>query len=564
MTVASVPAWARRAISELWPRIDEIVDKVETLQRDQVLAGPREISLLDCLSKCEVPFSWNVEAAVFVPSQETPQLLPEPPPPLQPQAPEPGHQPVLHPMQQQPPQHATQQLLPQPPQYPAAAVFSEKAAEQQPSEVQAVPGQQRSFAASPDAGRAQQLHESESKARELTKQLEQRLDKAEEMRLAAGNRIAEVESELENLKTAKPDQIASKPDLDTRTADAERWSAASRVAELAAQVQPQQEEVKTIGRDTAPSGATVHDPEAVDWEAFYGGLGGLHLQRLEEAVDWEAFYGDLGGVYLRRLDGPLVGHSPQSKGDVLVFSDAYGVCTEIGELVPPGCVGIWNVQRQAADKYTEKGVKHLVGMRPWDLIIFALGVDPPRSRHGVYFREHQADVVKAFAMVLRAIRGDAGRGKRLAVLTVECFNEEPDFHKDSCFCDSPLFFECYGETGVLCPIKFIDTEWERSPENLEHIRDELFRLEPFGLDVVRILNEGCFRLRHRGSSEAGLEEGSEPESEYEETGSEEESEEEESEEEEERAPEADLAFAAEQWAKECKYEGDMEFEALHD
>jgi len=373
-----------------------------------------------------------------------------------------------------------------------------QAAEPQPSEVQAEPGLLWSFVASPDAGRAQPVQESESKVREVTKQLEQRLDKAEERGLAAGNRIAEVEAELEKLKTTKPDEIASKPDHDTRTADAGCWSAVNCMAELTAQAQQQQEEdLNMIGCDTAPSGATVHDPEAVDWEAFYGGLGGLYFQRLEEPVDWEAFYGNLGGVYPRRLDGPLVDPPPQSKEDVLVFSDAYGFCTEIGEQVPPGCVGSWTVQRQAADKYTEKGVKHLVSTRPWDLIVFAL--DAGRTREKKSARKHQKDVMMAFDALIMAIRGDASRCKRLAVLTVDCFAEEPEIHEEcglGLITNCTLFGMCNtARQEVQCPIQYIDTEWALRTENSKYICAEIFRHSSFGHNTVRILNKGRYVLR---------------------------------------------------------------------
>lgn len=194
----------------------------------------------------------------------------------------------------------------------------------------------------------------------------------------------------------------------------------------------------------------------------------------------------------------------QSKEDVLVFSDSYGYCKEIMEQAPPGRIGITNIQTKSADKYTEKDLKNLVSMHPWDLIIFAVGIDPPPSNSLDDVHKTQADVVKAFLTILKTIGNDGSRCKRLCVLTTDCFADEKEIHEEcglGLITNCTLFGMCNtARQEVQCPIQYIDTEWALRTENTKYICAEIFRHASFGHNTVRILNKGRYVLRQVSST----------------------------------------------------------------
>mmetsp|Transcript_110147 Transcript_110147/g.351336 ORF Transcript_110147/g.351336 Transcript_110147/m.351336 type:complete len:614 (+) Transcript_110147:80-1921(+) len=212
------------------------------------------------------------------------------------------------------------------------------------------------------------------------------------------------------------------------------------------------------------------------------------------------FYGRARGEPLSTVSyWPPVDTTPPSKEDVLVFSDSYGYCKEILEQAPPGRVGITNVQSKAADKYTEKDVKNLVSMHPWDLIIFAAGIDPPASNSVDDLHKQQNAVIQLYLTILKKIGDDATRCKRLCVLTVDTFAEEREIHEE---CGLGLITNAtlFGMTNtarqeVQCPIQYIDTEWALRTENTKYLVAEIFRHASFGHNSVRILNRGRFVAR---------------------------------------------------------------------
>mmetsp|Transcript_76029 Transcript_76029/g.222885 ORF Transcript_76029/g.222885 Transcript_76029/m.222885 type:complete len:603 (-) Transcript_76029:179-1987(-) len=219
------------------------------------------------------------------------------------------------------------------------------------------------------------------------------------------------------------------------------------------------------------------------------------------------------GLYLESVGNPLgctswwppVDNGQPSKEDVLVFSDSYGYCKEILEQAPPGRIGIQNVQTKAPDKYPEKDIKNLVGMHPWDLIIFAVGIDPPPSNTVADLHKHQNAVVQLYLQILKKIGDDASRCKRLCVLTVDTFAEEREIHEE---CGLGLITNCtlFGMSNtarqeVQCPIQYIDTEWALRTENTKYIAAEIFRHQSFGHNAVRILNRGRYVMRQVPSAE---------------------------------------------------------------
>jgi len=208
----------------------------------------------------------------------------------------------------------------------------------------------------------------------------------------------------------------------------------------------------------------------------------------------------MGGV-LETADGqwPPVEYYEPPKEDVLVFSDSYGFCKEIMEQAPPNRLGITNVQTKLASKYVQKDVKNLVKMHPWDMIIFALGIDPPDSNDVEVLHKHQFEVVMPLLYIMQEIANDSTRCKRLAIITADCFADEREFHEENGIggiCNCTLFgMANTGRQEIQCPVQYIDTEWALRTENTKYIVAELFRHQSFGYNTVRILNKGRYVLR---------------------------------------------------------------------
>nr|AQS99204.1 type I polyketide synthase ketoyl reductase domain protein [Gambierdiscus polynesiensis] len=226
-----------------------------------------------------------------------------------------------------------------------------------------------------------------------------------------------------------------------------------------------------------------------------------------EHLPIESASGNAMHFYLRALANPLqtvsqfpeVDHQLPSKEDVLVFSDSYGYCKEILDQAPPGRIGIQNVQTKSPDKYTEKDIKGLIAMHPWDLIIFAMGIDPPASNSVEDLHKTQNAILVLYLQILKKIGDDASRCKRLCVLTVDTFAEEPEIHQEcglGLITNATLFgMSNTARQEVQCPIQYIDTEWALRTENTKYLAAEIFRHASFGYNNVRILNKGRYVMR---------------------------------------------------------------------
>merc|ERR550532_2622135 len=113
-----------------------------------------------------------------------------------------------------------------------------------------------------------------------------------------------------------------------------------------------------------------------------------------------------------------------------MFSDGYGFCKEIVDQAPHGRIGTLNIQSKPANAYDEKTVKQLVRMHKWDLIIFAIGIDPPASNSVADLHKQQDAVAKMFLHLVRAIGDDPTNCKNMCVLTVDTFADEKEIHEE--------------------------------------------------------------------------------------------------------------------------------------
>eukprot|EP00421_Protoceratium_reticulatum_P034861 CAMPEP_0168477012 /NCGR_PEP_ID=MMETSP0228-20121227/62179_1 /TAXON_ID=133427 /ORGANISM="Protoceratium reticulatum, Strain CCCM 535 (=CCMP 1889)" /LENGTH=308 /DNA_ID=CAMNT_0008493141 /DNA_START=23 /DNA_END=945 /DNA_ORIENTATION=+ len=201
---------------------------------------------------------------------------------------------------------------------------------------------------------------------------------------------------------------------------------------------------------------------------------------------------------------PPVDQSGAKPEDVLVFSDHYGFCDEIMAQAPPGRIGIANIQSKPADKYTEAEVTKLVGMHRWDLILFAIGIDPPSQNTVADLHRQQSAVLKMYLYILKKLGDDASCCRRLCVLTVDTFAEEREVHEEcgvGLITNSTLFgMSNTARLEIQCPIQYIDTEWALQTESTKYLVAEIFRHQSFGHNTTRILNKGRYVLRQVSSA----------------------------------------------------------------
>lgn len=198
---------------------------------------------------------------------------------------------------------------------------------------------------------------------------------------------------------------------------------------------------------------------------------------------------------------PPVDYAEVQKEDILVFSDSYGFCKEILEQAPPGRISIQNVQTKAAASYDEKTLKTLVTMHPWDLILFAVGVDPPASNSVADVHKQQDAVLKMLLTILKTLGEDTRSCKRLCVLTTDVFSMEKEVHEEcgvgltTNSCLFGMVNTARQEVPLVGGIQYIDTEWALRTENTKYLAAEIFRHQSFGQNNVRILNRGRYVMR---------------------------------------------------------------------
>jgi hypothetical protein len=142
-------------------------------------------------------------------------------------------------------------------------------------------------------------------------------------------------------------------------------------------------------------------------------------------------------------------------------------------------------------------------MHPWDLIVYAVGIDPPPTNSVADMHKTQEKVVKLYLDILKRVL-DTNHCKRFCVLTVDCFASETEVHEE---CGLGLITNCtlFGMTNTArqevmgCDFQYIDTEWALASENTKYIAAEIFRHQSFGHNAVRILNKGRYVQRQVSS-----------------------------------------------------------------
>jgi len=199
---------------------------------------------------------------------------------------------------------------------------------------------------------------------------------------------------------------------------------------------------------------------------------------------------------------------------VLVFADSRGCTKRILAAAPEGRVGTKKiVERQVWESMTESELHSLIDGQAgkWDMVVFGASLEPPPSSHVQNVIDHQSIVTHLYLILIRAIE-KTEKVKRVAILTAGAFSDSPVDHKQyglGMITSSILF----GMTNSVrieleeTTLHFVDAEpsLATTPENDKYklfprLATELFRLQTFGHDTVRILNKGRFVLRQLAST----------------------------------------------------------------
>jgi len=197
---------------------------------------------------------------------------------------------------------------------------------------------------------------------------------------------------------------------------------------------------------------------------------------------------------------PLPDEEPPAQApelNVLVFSDEYGFCKGILEVVPKKLLGKKQVVTKAASSLNPKEIKQLLSPG-WDIVIFAYGIDTPARNEVADVLKQQDAVAKLYFLLLQEMQ-KANNCKGLVCITADCFADEAEIHEE-CGVGLVTHGTLFGMSNTArieleIPLLYIDTEWSLPNEAMPMLASEVFRKETFGRNTVRILKTGRYVMR---------------------------------------------------------------------
>mmetsp|Transcript_47602 Transcript_47602/g.101870 ORF Transcript_47602/g.101870 Transcript_47602/m.101870 type:complete len:686 (+) Transcript_47602:87-2144(+) len=217
-----------------------------------------------------------------------------------------------------------------------------------------------------------------------------------------------------------------------------------------------------------------------------------------ENKDRTASCGYVGSLPLKvEVDFPS---GPPQKEHVLVFADRSGICRRILEHAPPGRVASIEYVEQPPWAVTPEDIKQHLSKQKWDMVIYGGGLDFAQSNTVEAVMSHLDDITKLYLEVVKGCQSVRKCTKRLACLTREVFAEDASKHKKvgvRLATASTLWgmSNCMRVELEDLPLLYMDIELKPSESCLASIASELFCLETFGQNSVRLLNNGRYVFR---------------------------------------------------------------------
>ncbi|CAE8587934.1 unnamed protein product, partial [Polarella glacialis] len=145
-------------------------------------------------------------------------------------------------------------------------------------------------------------------------------------------------------------------------------------------------------------------------------------------------------------------------------------------------------------------LKGLLSGRHWDLVVYGCGIDQPSDSSMAGVLSHMEDVSRLYLEIAKLVQQNKKNCRRLAVLTRDVFTDDAKKHSKAgvgLVASSPL----WGMTNCIrleledVPVQYIDFEWKPSEAAIAQVASDLFCLETFGCNTLRILNDGRFVMR---------------------------------------------------------------------
>jgi len=175
--------------------------------------------------------------------------------------------------------------------------------------------------------------------------------------------------------------------------------------------------------------------------------------------------------------------------NVLVFADQGGLCKKIVEKAPEGSVESTKYITKPPRLLTKEDIQSVLKNK-WDLIILGSPLDPPKGNTAAEVIAHQSAVDKFVFLLLQSMVLTEGCCKRIAVLTHDAFAGSEETHKQrglSIVSGSTMFgMMCTGRLELeTIPVQHIDVEYIDSDDIVPFLSSEIWRMETFGVNMVR-------------------------------------------------------------------------------
>nr|ACF28664.1 ketoyl reductase domain protein [Amphidinium carterae] len=188
---------------------------------------------------------------------------------------------------------------------------------------------------------------------------------------------------------------------------------------------------------------------------------------------------------------------------VLVFADAAGLCEKILATAPKGMLAKVEYVNEQPKQITVDKIKALYADGPWDLLIFGSGLDPPPDGQGLEATiSHLNSVSELYLNIMTQALRQFGTLKRLACLTRGVFTDrlqgdEGDARGLGKVASGTLFGMSNSLRAELpqFPVHYIDFDWQPLKCVWKMIMSELFSMQTFGLNTVRISGNKRYVLR---------------------------------------------------------------------
>mmetsp|Transcript_41053 Transcript_41053/g.87441 ORF Transcript_41053/g.87441 Transcript_41053/m.87441 type:complete len:720 (+) Transcript_41053:68-2227(+) len=191
-----------------------------------------------------------------------------------------------------------------------------------------------------------------------------------------------------------------------------------------------------------------------------------------------------------------------NRENVLIFADELGFCKRFMEKAPPRRVQTFRyVETRPADLSLED-MEAVLKEKKWDMVVYGYGIDRPASNSPKDIMKHLDNITRLYLELARLVLRNPTNCKRIACLTRDVFTTDARKHRQrgvGIVTSGCLWGMCnsmrieMGEEEI--PIQYIDFELKPNDFVLAQVASDMFCLETFGQNTVRVLDSGRYIMR---------------------------------------------------------------------